>query len=262
LTDRDLVVNAGERVFRPRGAALEQGEYGTVKDGTVTKMQGRLGMAPKAQPTHGAVSLPPDQRAVADSKKPSGAPGTGEITVQEAYSAMRRRDFKRHLGKQVSWTVVPNDVTGFYLYTRKGSEQKDEKYGGGTWVALDGYMLVVPSEEGKTFALLVKIDGTEISKADAQIRKTLPTRNKGTVVYGTVGGVYENEKIPGSTAMPFLKDWHLEGTAPGRSDMADIPRPQQRPMAGEHASNSTQEADNRFPIRRTNADGIALRPPV
>ena len=208
LTDLDLVVNAGERLFTPPGATLEQGEYGTVKDGKVTKLEGRLGPPQETPPAHGLRRLLPDQTVVPDHNQAKDVPITSGLTLEEAYSAMRLGKLDLHIGKRVSWTILPHPKTDTYIY---GTRQYDKNF-----MIIDGYMLVVPSDGRRTFALLVEIKGTEMAKADEQLRRVLPIIKNGTVVEGAVGGVYENKKIGADSAMPFLKDWHFS-SAPAQS---------------------------------------------
>ena len=119
LTDGDFVVNAGARVFTPLAVTLEQGEYGTVKDGKLAKGDGRLCPPQELPPAHG-VRNPPDQTAIADSHEAADAHTSSRITLQETYSAMRRADFRPMLGKQVSWTIPPDaELEDTFIRPRK-----------------------------------------------------------------------------------------------------------------------------------------------
>jgi hypothetical protein len=204
LADNDLVVNAGETLFRPYGTPLEQGEYGLVKDGKVIKLPGRLGTF--AKPV--AKGLPAGEAAklAAKTRAKNKPPTPPTVSLKQLYAAMARGTFDENLGKKVSWPIPPRQDTKVFLFGEESPRNKDG------WGMITGYMLVVSSDEGKKFALLITEGG--VKEWDARSREVLAILKNEAIVEGTVAGVYENKHVAGSSAMPFLRDWRLTAKPP------------------------------------------------
>ncbi len=203
LADNDLVVNAGETLFRPYGTPLEQGEFGLVKDGKVLKLPGRLGTfakppGAKGLPAGEAAKIAAKARAAALAKKLAPRP---TITLKELYAALARRKFDENLGKKVSWTISVRQEPRVYLFGEESARNKDG------WGMITGYMIVVASDEGRNFALLITEGGAK--DWDVRSREVLAILKNEAIVEGTVAGVYENKHVAGLGAMPFLRNWRL-----------------------------------------------------